>query len=159
MSVHDQPAREPLLRPDHHDRIEACLEELRSAARVDDRSALHDAWDALENAVLGHIGAEEELILPPFADIYPEEAEAIRAEHDEIRGLLEDLAVSVDLKRLNAGTADELATRLQDHARREDGFLYPWAQRKLSAWPYFRDALLRPGITARTEAEREKKSP
>ena len=159
MSVHDQRAREALLRPDHHDRIEACLEELRSAARVDDRSALHDAWDALENAVLGHIGAEEEHILPPFAEVYPEEAQAIRVEHEEIRSLLDDLGVSVDLKRLNAGTADELAARLREHARREDGFLYPWAQRKLSAWPYFRDALLRPGIAARTEAERERKSP
>ena len=159
MSAHDQRVREALLLPDHHHHIEVCLEELRSAARVDDRSALHDAWDALENAVLGHMGAEEEHILPPFAEIYPEEAEAIRAEHDEIRRLLEDLGVSVDLKRLNAGTADELVARLRDHARREDGFVYPWAQRKLSAWPYFRDALLRPGITARTEAERERKNP
>jgi len=142
MSLHNQSAREALLLPDHHHRIEACLEELRSAARCDDRSAMQEAWDALENAVLIHIGAEEEHILPPFAEIYPEEAEAIRAEHDEIRRLLGDLGVSVDLKRLNAGVADELAARLREHTRREDGFLYPWAQRKLSGWASFRDALL-----------------
>jgi len=159
MSVHDQRVREALLLPDHHHRIEVFLEDLRSAARVDDRSALHDAWDALENAVLSHISAEEEHILPPFAEVYPEEAEAIRVEHDEIRRLLDDLGVSVDLKRLSVGIADELVGRLREHARREDGFLYPWAQRKLSAWPHFRDALLRPGITARTENERERKSP
>lgn len=144
MSLHDHPTRDELLLPDHHRRIEALLDELRSVARGDDRDALRDAWAALEDEVLAHLAAEEEHLLPAFAEDHPEQAQEIRADHTTIRTLLADLGVSVDLKRFSAGVADELAERLRAHARREDEGLYPWASEHLATrWPHFLEVLLR----------------
>jgi hemerythrin len=145
MRIHDHKMDEDILLPDHHRRLEKYLDELKAAEHDEDRSRLRQAWAKLEDELCAHFAAEEEYLLPPYAEAHPEDAASIRAEHAEMRRLLGELGVSVDLKRLSPGVADELLERLRAHARHEDEVLYPWAtQNPSSRWPHFLEARRRP---------------
>jgi hypothetical protein len=123
--------RDDLLLPDHHRQLDRLFDELRDEARGDDARALCRLWSRFESELEAHMRAEEEHLLPAFSKQAPEEVAAIRADHAELRRLVAELGVGVDLHVLRATTADLLIARLRDHARREDRFLYPWAAANL----------------------------
>jgi hypothetical protein len=127
--------RDELLMPDHHRLIERRLAELCDEAHGDDPAALRNCWTRFERALADHLRAEEQFILPEFAKTYPEEARALAAEHAEIRALVAELGVGVDLHQLSAPIAEHLAAVLTAHAQREDAVLYSWAARRLLPWP------------------------
>jgi hemerythrin HHE cation binding domain-containing protein len=144
MCPHFQEARREALLPDHHARLEALFAQVQTALAGDDRAVLREVWAAFEDAVTAHLGAEEAYLLPAYAEVHPVEADAIRADHAEIRRLLAEAAVGIDLKRLSPGAADELGKRLRDHAAREDAGLYPWAlAHPAPHWRRFLDGLRR----------------
>ncbi len=119
--------REDLLLPDHHRQLEALFVEVCNEARGDDSRALCRLWSRFESELEAHMRAEELHLLPAFTEEDPVEACAIEADHAEIRRLVAELGVGVDLHTLRATTADLLIARLRGHARREDRVLYPWA--------------------------------
>jgi hypothetical protein len=123
--------REEILGPNHHVGIEKLLEELKEQAHSDNPRELGACWSRFEHALQMHLADEEEHILPRFAEADPVEARAILADHAEIRRLLLELGVGIDLHLLRANVADQLLDRLRAHARREDAGMYPWALRVL----------------------------
>jgi hemerythrin-like domain-containing protein len=142
---HDEPLerRDDLLLPEHHLRLERLLDEVRALARGDDHRAFCLGWARFEHELGAHLRAEERHLLPAFSEHYPVEAKALLAEHDELRRLVEQLAVDAELHLLRAERANQLIERLRAHAKREDALLYTWASRHLR-----RGLSLRPTLEA-----------
>jgi len=131
----DEQAKHELLEPAHHRQIEASFEALRTQMRIeDDLPALRACWDRFERQLDEHMCAEEQYLLPRFADEHPKEAQALRQEHDNLRRIVAELGVSVDLHSISAEQADRLIDQLVAHAAREDLVLYPWAATHLPSW-------------------------
>jgi hypothetical protein len=121
-----------LFGPEHHQHVEKALRRLREEVFTGDPRQLCEYWRQFESELLQHLRDEEQYILPRFADENPAEAHVILADHAEIRRLLSELGVSVDLHLLRAPIADQLLARLHEHARREDSCMYPWAASHLA---------------------------
>jgi hypothetical protein len=133
-SIAERPAAarsfEDVLSGDHQ-HLERVFRALMARARLDDAAALRAAWARFEHELGWHLELEETEILPHFGREHPAEAEAIRAEHEQIRALVTELGVDLDLHCLRADRVEALGTLLQDHARREEALLYPWSDRQL----------------------------
>jgi hemerythrin-like domain-containing protein len=112
----------------HHRELDRRLEALIACARNADPSELRAEWSAFERELLRHLELEEAEILPSFARHNAVEARAILAEHAEIRNVLLELGLSLDLHLLRAEGVDAFVQRLKAHAHREDTMLYAWAQ-------------------------------
>jgi hypothetical protein len=115
------------LEPQHHERIEELLRELRNESYGDDPRALCAAWARFDRALQAHLHDEEAYILPAFSDANPDEARALLAEHAEIRRLTVELGIHVELHAIRAQTIEQLLARLRAHAEREDAVMYRWA--------------------------------
>ena len=114
-----------------HVRLDALFEDVLRRLSLDDRDETRAAWNEFEHGLSEHLDAEDTLILPAFAVEHPDEAKAIRAEHDAIRTKLLDLGVAVDLHVIRADVAADFIRALREHANREDAMMYRWAQHHL----------------------------
>lgn len=121
-----------LLFPDHHCQIEAACDALRASAVTDDPRDVTTCYRSLERAVLEHLRAEEDSILPAYAEHAPADAESIHAAHDELRRQLFRIGVDVELHCVRAEALDRLVAGLRAHAAHEDREMYPWAEAHLS---------------------------
>lgn len=121
-----------LLLADHHRQIEDACRALLARTYADDSRALVAEYRGFEHAMLEHFTAEEEEILPGYAEHAPDDAQAIRADHARFRQLLFRLGVEVELHIIRATTVNQLVDQLHAHAAREDGAMYPWAEAQLS---------------------------
>ncbi len=117
----------------HHVRLHALFEDLLRRLALDDRDETRAAWNEFERALVAHLDAEESLMLPAFAAAQPEEAAAIRAEHEKIRAKLLELGVAVDLHYIRADVAADFVRMLREHAAREDSLMYRWAEAHLES--------------------------
>jgi hypothetical protein len=117
-----------VLLPDHHRRLRALTRELMSAAYADDPRALCERWVELETELLDHMAAEEDIVLPAYADHAPDDARAILADHVRLRDLTLALGVAIELHEITALQLAELEAALERHAAHEDAGMYPWAQ-------------------------------
>jgi hypothetical protein len=124
----DEPRR---LLADHHVRIEAACEELRAAGQGGDPVDVIARYRSLEHAVLEHLHAEEESIIPEYSKYAPRDAELIRTAHDELRQRLQQVGVEVELHCVRSDTIDGLTAALRAHAADEDLAMYPWAEANL----------------------------
>lgn len=122
-----------LLFADHHEKIEQACEALRASIYTDDSHELMMRFRSFEHAMLEHMAAEEEQILPAYAEDAPDEAAAVRATHDDLRRQLYRIGVEVELHCVRASTLEQIIKTLRAHAAREDGQMYPWAQVHLPA--------------------------
>lgn len=86
-------------------------------------SAADDLWRQLEAAVLDHMQVEEHHLLVPFAEVYPEEATALHAEHGRLRGVLRQLRAELSVVALQ-----EFITTFTAHTRHEEHLFYAWAE-------------------------------
>jgi hypothetical protein len=125
------PTRDDLLLPDHHGRLERLFDEVQTLARGDDARALCLGWARFDRELEAHLRAEERHLLPEFARSYPDEARALGEEHSEIRRLVQEIGVGIELHQVRAGAAEALIGRLREHAQREDALLYAWASQRL----------------------------
>jgi len=127
----------------HHARIERCLDNLAHAARIDDPGELQRCYSTFERELVHHMAVEEEALFPALKAAFPKEEAALRAEHDRLRSLLEELGVGVELHLVRLDVIDRFIARLRAHALREDAFLYDWAARQLpvEVWQGVRDQL------------------
>lgn len=117
-----------LLLADHHGEIDAACRALLVATYQDDPRALIEQYRRFERATLDHLAAEDELILPAYAEHDPADAGAIRDEHFAIRQLLYRVALDVELHVVRAEGLKRVIDTLRAHAAREDASMYPWAQ-------------------------------
>jgi hemerythrin superfamily protein len=124
-----------------HRRLEGLFRELQVAFEMDaPTSDLRALWTQLDAGLSAHMQAEEEVVLPELARVDPDEAKALRAEHDELRRKLLELGVGVDLHVVRERIAREFLDTLRAHAEREDELLYQWAAAKLE--PRAQESLL-----------------
>jgi nucleotide-binding universal stress UspA family protein len=114
-----------LLRAEHA-RLEGIYGVLLEAYRADDWDDVQVQWTVLETALRRHMKLEEEQLLPVFAMADGAEAVALRREHDELRRLLETLAVNIELRAVTLLDAESLIRALRVHSAREENLLYPW---------------------------------
>ena len=128
----DAPNPQELLHSDHAG-LEALFEELLEEFADGHQREIRSTWTEFERRLLVHFDAEERFILPLFERVNPEETAAVRAEHAQIRKLLGDLGVGVDLHLVRLELARELIDFLRAHAQREEVLLYRWAARELDA--------------------------
>ena len=117
-----------LLLAEHHRATEQACTALLARTYADDPHELVAQYRAFEHALLEHLAAEEELILPAYAQHDPADAQAIRDDHEAIRKALNRLGIEVELHVVRAHSVHELVDSLRAHAAREDAAMYPWAQ-------------------------------
>jgi hemerythrin superfamily protein len=117
-----------LLFAEHHRSLHRAGEALMARAREDDCDSVVPEFRTFEKQVLDHMRAEEDIILPAFADASPTEAADIRNAHATIRKQLERTALDVELHAIRVEAIRNLLAMLDDHAKYEDRTMYPWAQ-------------------------------
>jgi hypothetical protein len=117
-----------LLFAEHHRSLRRAAEDLMARAHEDDCLSLVTEFRAFEKQVLEHMRAEEDIMLPGYADACPEEAQAIRRAHETIRKQLERTALDCELHSIRIEAIRNLLAMLDDHAKYEDRTMYPWAQ-------------------------------
>ena len=122
--------------------------EVEAAADAGDDAALRARWRDFERGFRRHLAMEESLIFPSveaatgMADAGP--THVMRAEHQQMRGVLDQMAAAME-----RGDCDELLDQgdtlhilIQQHNVKEEGVLYPLAERVLSPeWPELREKL------------------
>lgn len=91
------------------------------------------ALQALEAALLAHLRAEEELLLPDFGVEYAAEAAHIRAQHEQMRQLIARSATAEDGEAADESTLRKLADLVRSCTTFEERVLYPWAEQQLRA--------------------------
>ena len=128
-----------------HRECDAVWAELESAASNPPRQAA--LWKSFEARMLRHFSMEEEVLFPAI-----ESATGMRGgpvavmlhEHEQMRGMLTEMA-----RRASTGDfegvldqGDTLLMMIQQHNSKEEGILYPIAERALSAsWPALAERL------------------
>ncbi len=123
------PANGPrLLLADHHRGIEAAYRRMLASIYADDARDLVRDFRTFERAILEHLAAEEDVILPAYALEAPQDAAQIRADHARIREALIRAGIDTDLHTMRAHNMKGLIEALRTHAAHEDERMYPWAQ-------------------------------
>ncbi len=149
MSASNTPAAGPIafFTTDHHECDEAWVA-FEQAASSGDAAAARDAWPRFRERMLRHFSMEEEVLFPAI-----EEATGMRGtgpvavmrqEHAQMRALLDQMAARAGTGDLQAvlDQGDTLLMVVQQHNAKEEGILYPMAERVLSSgWPAVSEAL------------------
>lgn len=115
-----------LLKADH-ETLETSFRRVLGKLRGGDPDAIRAGWLAMEQRLNAHLDAEERHMLPAFSKLYPRESARITGEHAEIRALLLQLGVDLDLHSLREETAALFFEKLARHAQYEEALLYEWA--------------------------------
>jgi hypothetical protein len=115
-----------------HQELAALLERLSQAAEASDRQALTATWAELEPRVIRHMEAEERYLLPLVEADHPAQAKRTLLEHAQIRDLIAELGVAVELHAVRSADIQALIELLRAHSQREDEELYVLAGNKAS---------------------------
>lgn len=89
------------------------------------------AWDRADAQLRSRMRVEEELMLPMLELYAPFEVVRMRAEHHEIRALLDALGVELDQRQLDPRQCATFLALLHRHSRHEQRVLHPWADQSL----------------------------
>jgi iron-sulfur cluster repair protein YtfE (RIC family) len=122
--------------------------EVEAAADAGDDEAVQARWQDFDRGFRRHLAMEESLLFPAveaatgMADSGP--THVMRAEHRQMRGVLDQMAAAME-----RGDRDELLDQgdtlhilIQQHNVKEEGVLYPLAERVLDTqWPELREKL------------------
>jgi hypothetical protein len=113
-----------------HQALGDLYDQLLEAMEVDAPN-LRELWSQLDRGLISHMEAEERFVLPAFARVDREEAVMLIREHGQIRALLFELGVAIDLHELRYERSCDLVDLLRAHGGREDKLLYRWADKNL----------------------------
>lgn len=113
----------------HGEHREALQKLVLAKAGTRQKRALQD----LEAALLAHLRAEEELLLPDFGLEHASEAAHIRAQHEQLRQLVARSARGDVDDATEEDTLRQLADLLRACTTFEERVLYPWAEQQLRA--------------------------
>ena len=116
-----------------HRELDALLWRLSEDACAPNSGALEATWDDLERRLLAHLEAEEQYLLPLVEARHPAQVECTRSEHEQIRRLVSELGIAIELHAARQPAISELIRVLHEHAEREDRTLYRFAGEKASA--------------------------
>ena len=131
-----------------HRGCEGSWAEVEAAADAGDDEAVRTGWLNFERTFRRHLAMEEALLFPAveaatgMLDAGP--TRVMRMEHEQMRAVLDQMAAAME-----RGDRDELLDQgdtlhilIQQHNVKEEGVLYPMAERALDAqWPELRDKL------------------
>jgi Hemerythrin HHE cation binding domain len=112
-------------------RADELLERLLAHIRVGEDLDALVAWRTLVPTLLAHLDTEEMYVLPAFEGEDRVECERLHADHADIRRALGEIGIAFDLHTARAGPIESLRAILSAHSLREDGILYPYAERRL----------------------------
>jgi hypothetical protein len=115
-----------VLRADH-EALEGLARTLMDTVALGERDGVAAAIAELQGRVAAHLDAEERTLFLRYAEDAPEDASELLGEHVQIRKVLAELDVSVDLHLVRANAIEAFLRKLQAHAAREDASLYRWA--------------------------------
>jgi hemerythrin superfamily protein len=113
-----------------HDRLDRHFQAIVTRAYGGDFQQLETEWSAFQDALLGHLDAEERHVIPELAKDRPREAQTLLEDHRLIRIQLLQLGVDLDLHCLRAERVDTFVDALRAHAQREENIFYPWVDRQ-----------------------------
>lgn len=116
---------------EHHRALETACQALLAHTHGDDPRELVFNYRAFERSTLEHIAAEDDLLLPAYAEHAPDDARSLRDDHVAIRQLLFRIGIDVELHIVRVDTVKRLIETLQAHAAHEDAAMYPWVQEHL----------------------------
>jgi iron-sulfur cluster repair protein YtfE (RIC family) len=123
------------LADDHHrcDRLLAACEATVAKA---DWNAAEDTTTAFQEALLHHFTLEEEVLFPELELVNPGAGgptRVMRMEHQQMRQLLDELTAAVRTRDRDTclGDLETLHMLNQQHNAKEEGILYPLADRAL----------------------------
>ena len=114
------------LRADH-DELEALARGLIRAIVEGDRDDVAAVITVMQTRVREHLDGEERSLLAGYARYAPEDAQELLREHAQIRQVLAEFDVGVDLHLVRADAIKAFLVALQAHAARENAGLYCWA--------------------------------
>lgn len=125
------------LTADHRD-CDHLLSAVALHGRRTDWSRVGRETAAFRAAMERHFRFEEEVLFPPLEQVSPLSAgptEMMRQQHAQIRALLDDLDASAAAEAADdyAGISETLHFLIQQHNAKEEGILYPLADRALGA--------------------------
>jgi iron-sulfur cluster repair protein YtfE (RIC family) len=125
------------LTADHRD-CERLLSTVPIRGRGTDWNQVARDTNAFRAAMERHFRFEEEVLFPPLEQVSPMSAgptEMMRQQHAQIRALLEELDAAVAAADADdyAGISETLHFLIQQHNAKEEGILYPLADRALGA--------------------------
>lgn len=131
---------------DDHRHCDLLWSRVEAAADDGDRNRAAMALEAFSDAMERHFAMEEEVLFPAFERVTGMSqggpTAVMRMEHAQMRALLgqlEEAAAGGDLDRL-VDLGDTLLMLIQQHNSKEEGMLYPMADRTLShEWPALRE--------------------
>jgi hemerythrin len=112
-----------------HQRLERLLSELENAVDGANAATISRVFTELERGLAAHFDVEEKMLFPALPPGHEAELRALRAEHERIRRMVDDLGIRADLHTLRKDAAAELLAALRAHAKREDRGVYEWAGR------------------------------
>jgi hemerythrin-like domain-containing protein len=121
---------------------------VEDAAQGGASEAVRRAFRRFDHALRTHLEMEERVLFPAFEDATGMHdggpTFVMRMEHEQMRGLLDQMAAALaggaTQELLDQG--DSLLMLIQQHNAKEEGMLYPMAQRALGAhWSALRAAL------------------
>jgi iron-sulfur cluster repair protein YtfE (RIC family) len=121
---------------DDHRRCDHLLADCEKQIDAKAWQAVDAASVAFQEALLHHFTLEEEVLFPELEQINPAAgapAGVMRMEHRQMRQLLEELASAVRARDKEAclGNLETLHMISQQHNAKEEGILYPLADRSL----------------------------
>ncbi|MCB9555801.1 MAG: hemerythrin domain-containing protein [Deltaproteobacteria bacterium] len=121
-----------------HQRCDALWGEVEKAADGGDAAAATAAFERFDQALRRHLAAEETVLFPAVEEAVglPPNAgptAVMRAEHEQMRGLLDQMAMDLRQGDLDAliDQGDTLLMLIQQHNIKEEGVIYPMADAEL----------------------------
>jgi hemerythrin-like domain-containing protein len=130
-----------------HRSCDAGWADVEAAADAGDTASMAAHWERFRKRLLRHLAMEEQLMFPAFeaaTGMTAGPTQVMRMEHEQMRGVLEQMSAAVA-----RGDADELLDQgdtlnilIQQHNTKEEGMLYPMAERALQVdWAELRGKL------------------
>jgi len=121
---------------DDHRRCDRLLAACETAIAETDWSAADEKTTAFQEALLHHFALEEEVLFPELELANPTAGGPTRVmgmEHQQMRQLLDELAAAVRARDRDTclGDLETLHILGQQHNAKEEGILYPLADRSL----------------------------
>jgi hypothetical protein len=115
----------------HAHATHAQLEALSKFVEMKGPAQRRKALQRLEEALLAHLRAEEEWVLPDFGLVHASEAARIRAAHECIRQRITRMNSATHSDGIDDHTVRELSKLIRECASFEELVLYPWAEHQL----------------------------
>lgn len=121
-----------------HERLDALLAETKRHLQGDDRARARGSFATFREGLEHHIVVEEEVLFPAFERHVGGggggPTAVMRAEHGDIRRLLEEVALALEGAATPPPTAPlgELTAILEAHNGKEEQILYPMTERALA---------------------------